>query len=204
VTGMKTRLDLIGEFATLNDAKVRCGGTLPPDSERRWEELKSFYDLLLDQNGLARRPVTKRFSATDIRKHVKSRDRLRVPIELDMILKKDDDFVTVQVINISRGGVFLAADALYPVGTRLTLYVANSYGGSEAMFEAEGEVVWVSEYGIEESELPRGMGVRFFGDQDEVRHQLDSFVLETLELRLSGIDANALAPDFVAREKLEL
>jgi uncharacterized protein (TIGR02266 family) len=201
---MKTVLDLIGEFATLNDAKVRCGGTLPPGSEQRWEELRSFYDLLMGKNGLAKRPVTKRFSMSDIRKHITSRDRLRVPVELDMILKKDGDFLTVQVVNLSRGGVFLASEALFPVGTQLTLYVANSYGGSEGIFEAGCEVVWVSEYGIQESDLPRGMGVRFLGDQDEVRHQLDSFVLETLELRLSGVDANALTPDFVAREKLDL
>jgi uncharacterized protein (TIGR02266 family) len=201
---MKTVLDLIGEFATLNDVKVRCGGALPPGSEQRWEELKSFYDLLMAQNGLSRRPVTKRFSTSDIRDQVRSRDRLRVPVELDMIMNKDDDYVTVQVINLSRGGVFLASEKLFPVGTHLTLYLANSYGGSDAMFEAKGEVVWVSEFGIEETDLPKGMGVRFLGDQDEVRHQLDSFVLETLEIRLSGVDANSLTPDFVAREKLDL
>jgi uncharacterized protein (TIGR02266 family) len=158
----------------------------------------------MEKNGLAKRPVTKRFSTSGIRERVTSCDRLRVPVELDMIVKKGGEFLTVQVINVSRGGVFLASDALFPVGTHLTIYIANSYGGSEEIFEAQCEVVWVSEYGIEESDLPRGMGVRFLGDQDEVRHQLDSFVLETLEIRLSGVDVNALTPDFVAREKLEL
>lgn len=201
---MKTVLDLIGEFAALNDAKVRHGGTLSPDSEHRWEELKSFYDLLMAQNGLSRRPVTKRFSTSDIRKSVTSRERLRVPVELDMILRIDGDYLTVQVINISRGGVFLASDRLFPAGTRMTLFIANAYGEGDALFEAEGQVVWNSEYGIAESNLPRGMGVRFLGDQREIRHQLDSFVIETLEMRLSGVDANALAPDFISREDLDL
>ena len=201
---LKTVLDLMGEFAALHDAKVRCGGTLPASSEQRWFELKSFYDLLMVPNGLARRPVSKRFTASDIRHQVTSRDRLRVPAELDMILRVGDEYVSVQIVNVSRGGVFIASDKLEPVGSRLTMFIANAYGGDSAMFEAEGEVVWVCELGIADSELPRGMGVGFIGDQEAVRHQLDSFVLETLEMRLSGLDANALAPDFITKEKLDL
>ena len=204
VKEMKTVLDLIGEFAALNDAKVRCKGTLPGSNEQRWFELKSFYDLLMEKNGLAKRPVTKRFTTSDIKKRITSRDRLRVPVELEMVLQIGEDYLTVQVINISRGGVFLASDHVYPAGTKLVLYIANAYGGSKALFEAEGEVAWISEFGVKESNLPKGMGVRFLGDQDEVRHQLDSFVLETLEMRLSGIDANALTTDFITRENLEL
>jgi uncharacterized protein (TIGR02266 family) len=201
---MKTVLDLIGEFATLNDAKVRHGGTLPPEPEHRWEELKSFYDLLMAQNGLAKRPVTKRFSTSDIQKSVTSRERLRVPVELDMIINVNGDYQTVQVINVSRGGVFLASDKPCAVGTRMTLFIANAYGGGDGMFEAQGEVVWVSEFGIAESELPRGMGVHFVENREEVRRQLDAFVLETLEMRLSGVDANSLTPDFIDKEKLDL
>ena len=86
----------------------------------------------------------------------------------------------------------------------MTVYVANAYGGDDAIFEAESEVVWLSEYGVVESSLPRGMGLRFLGDQEGVRHQLDAFVLETLEMRLSGLDANALTPEFMLKENLEL
>ncbi len=201
---MKTVLDLIGEFATLNDAKVRHGGTLPPEPEHRWEELKLFYDLLMEQNGLSKRPVTKRFSTSDIQKSVTSRERLRVPVELDLIINVNGDYQTVQVINVSRGGVFLAFDKPYSVGTRMTLFIANAYGGGDGMFEAQGEVVWVSEYGTSEPELPRGMGVHFVENQEDVRKQLDAFVLETLEMRLSGVDANSLTPDFIDREELDL
>ena len=201
---MKTVLDLIGEFAALGDAKARCGGTLPPGSERRWGELKSFYDLLMAHSGLMRRPVTKRFTSRDNRKRVRSRDRLRVPVELEMVMRIGKDYQAVRVINVSRGGVFIASKQIYPVGTCLILFVANAYGGDEAMFEAEGEVAWLSEYGVSESDLPRGMGLRFLGDQDGVRHQLDAFVLEALEMRLSGIDANALTPEFLLKENLEL
>ena len=52
---MKTILDLIGEFSALNDAKVVCGGELPPESEKRWAELKSFYDLLMASRSFGER-----------------------------------------------------------------------------------------------------------------------------------------------------
>ena len=38
---MKTVLNLIGEFGALHDAKVRSGGSLPPEDEKRWAELKA-------------------------------------------------------------------------------------------------------------------------------------------------------------------
>ena len=201
---MKTVLDLIGEFAALHDEKVRRGGTLSPGEEKRWLELKEFYELLMSQNGLNRRPVTRRFSADDIRRRVTSRDRLRVPAELDMVLRHRGDYQTVQVLNISRGGVFLGADTLYPVGSRLTLFVANAHRGGEALFEADGEVAWITERGVPESDLPRGMGIRFVGSQEKIQEELDLFVIDTLERRLSGVDAMALAPDFVIREKIDL
>ncbi len=201
---MKTVLDLIGEFAILNDAKVRHGGTLPPEPEHRWEELKSFYDLLMAQNGLSKRPVTGHLSTANIQKNVTSRQRLRVPAEFDMILRVSGVYQAVRVMNVSRSGVFLASDTLYPTGTRMTLFIASADRGGERTFQTEGEVVWTSESGIAGSELPRGMGVRFVGDQHEVRKRLDAFVLETLEMRLSGVDANSLTLDFIDREELDL
>jgi uncharacterized protein (TIGR02266 family) len=201
---MKTVLDLIGEFAALHDEKVRCGGTLSPGKERRWLELKNFYELLMAQNGLKSRPVTRRFSADDIRRRITSRDRLRVPAELDMVLRYQGEYQTVQVLNISRGGVFLGAETLYPVGSQLTLFVANAHRGGQALFEADGKVAWVTERGVAESDLPRGMGIRFVGSQEKIRQELDLFVIDTLERRLSGVDAMALAPDFVIREKIDL
>ena len=39
---MNTVLDLIGEFGLLNDAKGIWGEKFPPESERRWRELKRF------------------------------------------------------------------------------------------------------------------------------------------------------------------
>ena len=100
---MKTVLDLVGEFSVLNDEKVHCGGLLPPEAERRWFELKSLYDLLTAYNGIPRRPVMHHFSVEDIRRRVKDRQRLRVPTDLSIVLQCGEEFLSGQVLNLSRG-----------------------------------------------------------------------------------------------------
>ena len=62
---MKTVLDLVQEFASLDDTKTRSGGILPPPSERRWAEVKAFYDLVMVQSGLPERRG-RRFTASEI------------------------------------------------------------------------------------------------------------------------------------------
>ncbi len=66
---MKTLLDLIQEFAVLNEAKTLAKGVLPPDSEERWQELKEFYDLLMAQEDYCERPAS-RYSAEEIRQSI--------------------------------------------------------------------------------------------------------------------------------------
>ena len=73
---MKTLLDLIQEFAVLNEAKTLARGVLPPDSEERWRELKKFYDLLMVQEDYCERPAC-RCSIEEIRQGISARVRLR-------------------------------------------------------------------------------------------------------------------------------
>ncbi len=122
---MKTVLDLVGEFAALNDQKLRGGGKLPPDAERRWSELKGFYDLLTAHNGIARRPVSRHFSAQDIRRRVKDRQRLRVPTDLYAVVKVGEEYFPGRVMNLSGGGAFLTAEKMLPVDASLVLFLAN-------------------------------------------------------------------------------
>ena len=82
---MNTVLDLIGEFGLLNDAKGIWGEKFPPESERRWRELKDFYDLLMSKSGIGPRPVTRRFKPKEVEEKVTARERLRVPLENEMI-----------------------------------------------------------------------------------------------------------------------
>jgi len=202
---MKTVLDLVGEFASINDEKVRCGGKLPPDWERRWSELKGFYDLLMARNGGARRPLSRRFSADDIRVRVKVRERLRVPSSLDVVLKCEEGYYAGQIVNVSRGGAFLVSHMILPVDSELVLFLSNPYLGKAGLFEADGEVIWASE-GSAGKEFSRGMGVRFAQDSGpgSVRYQLDCIVIDRLETQLSGVDSSAIAPHFLERECLVL
>ena len=111
---MNTVLDLIGEFGVLNDAKGIWGGKLPPEAEQRWEELKSFYDLLMSKNGVGPRPVTRRFTAREVEEKVTARERLRVPLEHDMFFRADSEFHTAMGVNLSRGGLFVTSPLILP------------------------------------------------------------------------------------------
>ncbi len=201
---MTTVLDLIREFAALNDARVRHGGTLSPLFERRWAELKRFYDILISLNGLPRRPVTGRFAPADIRRKVPSRAHLPVPIEMDLVVQYRGEYHAARMVNLSCEGAFLASDTLWSVGSPLTLHLPNIGRDNEALFEIVGEVAWCTERAITEAELPYAMDIRFIDLAEPVRKKLDTLVLETLEKQLRLLDADSLDPDFIRREGLLL
>ena len=200
----KTVLDLIGEFAALHDEKMGNGGTLPAPAEKRWVELRKFYELVGAQNGFPERRTTRRFAPEEIGQQLPRRTRLRVPIDMDVLVEYEGQPHTARVLNLSCGGVFLTSEDHWPVGSRLTLYLANIVRGLEALLEIRCEVAWAAEEGISEAGLPRGMGIRFVGLPKNIERKLDTLVLEILEKQLSTLDATALDPEFVRREQLVL
>lgn len=201
---MKTVLDLIGEFAVLHDAKVMWGGRLPDEAERRWEELKDFYDLLMSKSGVGPRPVSRQFSAKDIEAKVTSRERLRVPLEMDMIFRAGEEFHAAKGVNVSRGGLYLSSPLVLPVNSTVTVYLASTDVTHEALLEAPGEVVWASEEGRDHDALPPGMGISFTTQDGVLERHLDAMVIDSLVRHLSGVDANSLAPEFLLKERVEL
>ncbi|MGH9391074.1 MAG: PilZ domain-containing protein [Vicinamibacteria bacterium] len=201
---MKTILDLIGEFASLNDAKAQRGGRLEPDAERRFAELKDFYDLLMAHTGLAPRRVTRRFSAEDVFKKVTARERLRIPLETEMIFSAGGEFHAGLAVNLSRGGLFLSARHLLPVNSPVTIYLSSPDAIDHALIETPAKVVWVAERGISTSLLPPGMGVSFVAKKGLVESYLDAMVVDSLVRHLSGVDATLLAPEFIGRELVEI
>ncbi len=201
---MKTVLDLIGEFAVLNDAKVMWGGRLPDEAERRWEELKDFYDLLMSKSGIGPRPISRQFSAKDIEEKVTSRERLRVPLEMDMIFRAGEEFHAAKGVNVSRGGLYLSSPLVLPVNSTVTVYLASSDVTHESLLEAPGEVVWATEEGRDRASLPPGMGISFTTQEGLLERHLDAMVINSLVRHLSGVDANCLAPEFLLKESVEL
>ena len=201
---MKTVLDLIGEFSVLHDAKAMWGGKLPGEAERRWEELKVFYDLLMSKSGVGPRPVSRQFSAKDIEAKVTSRERLRVPIEMDMIFRAGEEFHAARGVNVSRGGLYLSSPLVLPVNSTVTVYLASSDVTHEALLEAPGEVVWANTEGSARDSLPTGMGISFTTQEGLLERHLDAMVIDSLVRHLSGVDANSLAPEFLLKERVEL
>ena len=201
---MKTVLDLIGEFSVLHDAKVMWGGKLPDEAERRWEELKVFYDLLMSKSGVGPRPVSRQFSAKDIEAKVTSRERLRVPLEMDMIFRAGEEFHAAKGVNVSRGGLYLSSPLVLPVNSTVTVYLASSDVTQEALLEAPGEVVWANKEGSPRDSLPTGMGISFATQEGLLERHLDAMVIASLVRHLLGVDANSLAPEFLLKERVEL
>jgi uncharacterized protein (TIGR02266 family) len=194
-----TVLDLIAEFAHLMEAKIRRGGKLSLEEERRFAELKSFYDLLMTETGLAARRVTRRFSAADVVSKIPARERLRVPLETEMIFSAEGEYHAGVAVNVSRGGLFLSANHLLPVDSRVTVYLSSPGASDHALLETPAKVVWVKERGIS-SALPAGMGVSFVEKKELVERHLDAMVVESLVRRLSAIDAAKLAPALIGRD----
>ena len=184
---MKTVLSLIGEFGALNDAKMRTGGTLPPEDEKRWMELKAFYEVLMAQNGLDLDRGDPPITTADIREQLADRDRIRVPVEVPVVFQEGEQHLSGKVVNLSRGGIFIACDHLSEVGANLTVYIPQVGSTSEEVLEIESEVVWVTKRGVPEIELPRGMGVQFTEYPTNAQEKLDSFVVETIAKKLASL-----------------
>ena len=199
---MKTVLDLVQEFASLDDTKTRNGGILPPPSERRWAEVKAFYDLVMGQNGLSKRRG-RRFTAIEIDQRVVPRERLRVRVEIDLAVSHEAEYRSARVMDLSCGGILLVSGAAFEVGSRLTLNLVNI---GEAFRDTKGDVVWHGVPGSAQSMLafPHRMGICFVALPETETAKLDALVLEILEQKLLTLDPTSLDADFVRREGLIL
>jgi hypothetical protein len=199
---VKTLLDLIQEFATLNEAKTLARGVLPKAQEARWIELKRFYDMLMAQDGLAREPAG-RFTPDEIRERVAARGRLRVQTDLEVVVAQESEYHRARVGNLSCGGVLLHCDHGFEVDTLLTLHMAN-LARDESVLPTEGRIAWRSEGNRSNESFRYRMGVRFEGLGPREERTLDAFVVDSLETKLLCLGRGSLDADFLRRENLSL
>jgi hypothetical protein len=199
---MRTLLDVIQEWAALNDAKTVAGGTLHPADEKRWEDLKSFYDFLMAQEGLCDKPAS-RFSADDIRNTVTTRDRLRVNTDMEIVVIKNGTVDRAQVRNLSCGGVLLLCETPFEKGNGLTVHLANVTRGA-GVLPAESEIVWLADQGNSDMTFRYKLGARFLDLGHTERNSLDYFVVDSLENKLLSLSRDALDPEFLRREQIVL
>jgi hypothetical protein len=199
---MRTLLDLIQEFAVLNEAKTLARGVLPPDDERRWQELKRFYDLLMSQRGYCDKPAS-RFTPAQIREKVSARFRLRVTTDMEIIVESYSFFMSAQVGNLSCGGALLLSDTSLEIGTRVTLHLTD-ITRIDGVLPTRGEVVWQADQGVALGRRRYRVGVRFTDLENEIRTRLDGFVVEALESQILSLPTHMLDSKFIHKEKLIL
>jgi PilZ domain len=199
---MRSLLDLIQEYAQLNEAKTAARGALPPALESRWTELKRFYDMLMAQEGLAREPAA-RHTASEIRARIATRSRLRVDTDLEIVVVHRGDYHRARVGNLSCGGVLLYCDSFFEVDEELTLHMANVSRG-ESVLPTEGRVVWRTELTTSNGTFRYRSGVQFLSLGPTEERKLDSFVVDSLETKLLSLSRESLDPEFVSRERIAL
>ena len=198
----KTLLDLIQEFAALNESKTLSNGLLSRKGEARWSELRDFYETLMVQNGLCPDPAS-RFSTDEIRETVVNRGRLRVRTDLATVVELDTDLHHARVGNLSCGGVLLLSDEGFDQGMLVTLHLADLSQG-DTVIPAEGQVVWGSDRGTSSSMYRFRMGIQFLGLEASEHESLDSFVVDSLEKKLLSLARDALDADFIRKENISI
>jgi hypothetical protein len=197
----KTLLDLIQEYATLNEAKTLARGVLPKTQEARWAELKRFYDMLMAQDGLARYPAG-RFTSSQIRERVASRTRLRVQTDLDVVVSEGSSYHRARVSNLSCGGVLLLCDQGFEVDAGVTLHMANLTRGE--VVPTDGKVVWRTDVGKSNGSFRYRFGVQFLKLGPAEERTLDSFVVDSIETKLLCLGRESLDSEFIRREQISL
>jgi len=180
---VKTVLNILEEFAVLNDAKVRFRGSLHPTSEGRWRSLKDFYDRLMSHPPSREAPSPCSRLSDMIRRQLTHRGRLRVRSEMRIFFQFEKAYYSSRLVNLSRGGIFIGSSILLTRGTPMTLYLPNLGSSYSELFETRAEVVWATK-GIPRAGLPRGMGIRFCEMTPSTAEQLDDFIIESLRKRL--------------------
>jgi Tfp pilus assembly protein PilZ len=184
---MKTVLDLIAEFGALNDAKMRTGSNLSPEADKRWAELKAFYELSMHQDGLELDRSQPPISAADIRQRLLDRERIRVPTDASVVFQHAGEHFTGRVVNLSRSGLFLGSERLLETGAHLVICLSQIDRDTDDLFEVQGQVAWVTKNGVPELDLPRGMGVHFVEPSRNVIEKLDSYVVESIARHLARL-----------------
>jgi uncharacterized protein (TIGR02266 family) len=124
-----------------------------------------------------KRELARELSGDDGGDHVHQRASLRVPARLRVSFASLGELGNALITNLSRGGVFIATDALLEIGTRLTLRLHVDQPGRDLEVQAE-----VASRNLGPKGDPRrGLGLRFVETDPETRRELDALYERALE-----------------------
>lgn len=133
--------------------------------------------------GVRTRPISMRDLIAVIQKYLpykNKRRQIRAPLAMKAMIRKGDEFVPCQVLNLSEGGVFIMKKAPLPMGTDVHLLL--SLQEVETPLELTGKVVYVVEKA--RGKHPPGMGIQFNelkpGTREKLHQHLDEHVSSIL------------------------
>ncbi len=199
---MATLLDLIQEWASLNEAKTMAGGVLPESDEIRWREMRDFYELLMAQEGFCAVPAA-RHTAHEIRQTVASRERLRISAEVDTIAVKSSNAQAVRIGNLSCGGALLLSDVGWDLGSAILVHL-STFSRSGDLPPTNAQIAWNADSGVKNGAYRYRMGVQFLELGPKEKTILDEWVVESLESKLRSLSKDVLDREFIAREGLAI
>jgi uncharacterized protein (TIGR02266 family) len=138
--------------------KQRKASGLSPAEMARWSELK---------NALSRH-----FEPTVEEHHARSRESVRVPLDLNVNFESRGEVRKCLMKNLSAGGIFVATESPLPIGTPFNVHIRIERTGEDV--QLPGEVVSVgasADLAAEE----HGMGIRFVNLSESQRRQVEEF-----------------------------
>ena len=124
--------------------KRRKADGLSPTEMARWSQLKT--------------ALSRHFEPSIEEEHARSRESLRVPLDLNVNFESRGEVRKCLMKNLSTGGIFVATESPLPLGTPFNVRIRIEKTGEE--IELPGEVVSVGA-SADLAEEKHGMGIRF-------------------------------------------
>ena len=120
------------------------------------------------------------------------REHQRIPYNVQVQFRTASSFLVAYSVNLSRGGLFLEADKVVPVGTEVKLQFSVPGAGPMLI---RGRVTWIR--GEDAVDGPAGMGLEF----EDIGDALGS-VIDRLVANFSGLNVLLLSCDDQDRSTL--
>jgi uncharacterized protein (TIGR02266 family) len=109
----------------------------------------------------------------------------RFPVRIPVSISTIDQFLDSEIMNLSKGGIFIKADITLPLGTEVDLEFVLPKSGRE--ISAVGTVVWTRRRKIAGAQAfpghPFGMGIQFkdidMGDIELILDEIEAVMAES-------------------------
>ncbi|MBN2370267.1 MAG: PilZ domain-containing protein [Vicinamibacteria bacterium] len=115
-----------------------------------------------------------------------SRGNPRFEVDIHVDCESRGMFVSNRVMNISRGGLFIASDEPFPIASEVLLRLSL---GDHATIEARGKVIWNYDLPKDSIRITSGSGIRFIDLTPENRGKLERYLEHLCKVQARQDDA---------------